>query len=290
METHIRMTGRQPRGYRAPVYNVTPGVIDRLIETKFLYNSSLMADDIPYLMKTPQGELIEMPLHWGTDDWPPFAHFAEIGYLMPVRAPSDGLRAFFEEFEAAHAVGGFWMPVLHPFLTGRLARWAAMERWLETMLDMGDVWFARWRRSRATPWRTAPCSAPTAGRARMDAFDPAFLPVSGFDLPRFAGIPTFMRLPIRDLMRREGVEIGLVGVPWDGGTTNRPGARHGPRALRDASTMVRMVNQATAAAPFHTARCADLGDVGAEPGEPGRHAGAHRAGLCGGSSRPASRR
>jgi len=97
----------------------------------------------------------------------------------------------------------------------------------------------------------------------MDAFDPAFLPVSGFDLPRYAGIPTFMRLPHVGLA--DGVEVGLVGVPWDGGTTNRPGARHGPRALRDASTMVRMVNQATAAAPFHTARCADLGDVPPNP-------------------------
>lgn len=97
----------------------------------------------------------------------------------------------------------------------------------------------------------------------MDAFDPAFLPVSGFDLPRFAGIPTFMRLPAPK--EPAGVEVGLVGVPWDGGTTNRPGARHGPRALRDASTMIRMVNQATAAAPFHTARCADLGDVPPNP-------------------------
>ncbi|BBE70856.1 agmatinase [Oharaeibacter diazotrophicus] len=97
----------------------------------------------------------------------------------------------------------------------------------------------------------------------MDAFDPAFLPVSGFDLPRYAGIPTFMRLPHAG--PADGVEVGLVGVPWDGGTTNRPGARHGPRALRDASTMVRMVNQATAAAPFHTVRCADLGDVPPNP-------------------------
>lgn len=142
LETHVRMTGRKPRGYRAPVYNATPAVIGRLIAEGFLYDSSLMADDLPYLLQAPEGELIEIPPHWGCDDWPPFAHFEEIGYLMPVRAPSDGLRAFFEEFEAARAVGGFWMPVLHPFLTGRLARWAAMETWLEGVLARGDVWFA----------------------------------------------------------------------------------------------------------------------------------------------------
>lgn len=101
----------------------------------------------------------------------------------------------------------------------------------------------------------------------MQAFDETFLPVSGLDVPRFAGVPTFMRLPFitpGDAAAR-GVEIGLVGIPWDGGTTNRPGARHGPRAIRDASTMIRSVNQATAVAPFHTARLADLGDVPPNP-------------------------
>jgi hypothetical protein len=142
LDVHVRMTGRRPRGYRAPVYNATPGIIARLIDEGFVYDSSLMADEMPYLLKAPQGELIELPPHWGTDDWPPFAHFEEIGYLMPVRGPSDGLRAFFQEYEAARAAGGFWMPVLHPFLTGRLARWAVMEQWLEETLRQGDAWFA----------------------------------------------------------------------------------------------------------------------------------------------------
>lgn len=101
----------------------------------------------------------------------------------------------------------------------------------------------------------------------MQAVDEAFLPVSALEVPRFAGVPAFMRLPLiapGDAKAR-GVEIGLVGIPWDGGTTNRAGARHGPRAIRDASTMIRMVNQATAVAPFHTARLADLGDVTPNP-------------------------
>ena len=98
----------------------------------------------------------------------------------------------------------------------------------------------------------------------------AYLPLSGMELPRFAGIPSFMRLPIVDVASRaarDEVEIGLVGVPWDGGTTNRPGARHGPRQLRDASTMIRLVNQATGMRPFHTARCADLGDAPVNPAD-----------------------
>ena len=141
-DVHVTLTGRKPRGYRAPVYNVTQGVLDRLIAGGFLYDSSLMADDMPYVMKTDGGELLELPVHWGSDDWPPFAHFEEIGYLMPVRGPSDGVRGFFEEFEAQYEAGGFWVGVFHPFLTGRLARWRVVERWLEGVLERGDVWFA----------------------------------------------------------------------------------------------------------------------------------------------------
>jgi len=141
-QVHVEMTGRLPRGYRAPVYSTSQAMLDRLIERNFLYDSSLMADDVPYLMRTDAGELMEMPPHWGNDDWPPFAHFEQIGYLMPVRSPSEGIRNFVEEFEAAYEAGGFWMPVLHPFLTGRLARWRAFERWLETIVARDDVWFA----------------------------------------------------------------------------------------------------------------------------------------------------
>ncbi len=142
LRSHEKICGRQPKGYRAPVYNITPEVVDLLIEYDFDYDSSLMADDIPYRMETDAGELYEMPVHWGTDDWPPFAHYDEIGYMMPVRSPSAGLAGFWEEFEAQYEVGGFFMLILHPFLTGRLARWRQVEQWLENVLDNHDVWFA----------------------------------------------------------------------------------------------------------------------------------------------------
>ncbi|MEM7206566.1 MAG: agmatinase [Pseudomonadota bacterium] len=93
----------------------------------------------------------------------------------------------------------------------------------------------------------------------------SYKPVSGTTLPRFAGIATFMRLPYVDLDDADEVDIGLIGIPWDGGTTNRAGARHGPRQIRDLSTMARNVHHATGIAPFKLCNCADLGDSPVNP-------------------------
>ena len=88
-------------------------------------------------------------------------------------------------------------------------------------------------------------------------------PVAGTVVPRFGDVATFMRLPLfRDPSE---VEIGMVGVPWDGGTTNRPGARHGPRQMRDLSTMMRRIHHVTGIAPYELARCGDLGDAPVNP-------------------------
>jgi peptidoglycan/xylan/chitin deacetylase (PgdA/CDA1 family) len=143
LEAHHKYCGGTPSGYRAPVYNINQEVMDLLVEHGFRYDSSMMADDIPYRLETKKGGLWEMPVHWGTDDWPPFAHYSEIGYMMPVAGPSSGLSGFWEEFDAAYEAGGFFMLIVHPFLTGRLARWKQVDAWLENTLKTKDVWFAR---------------------------------------------------------------------------------------------------------------------------------------------------
>lgn len=96
-----------------------------------------------------------------------------------------------------------------------------------------------------------------------------FQPVSGFVLPRFAGIATFMRLPHVPLddPRLTEVRVGLIGAPWDGGTTNRPGPRHAPRQLRDASTMIRAQHGISGIRPFEALNCADLGDIAPNPAD-----------------------
>jgi guanidinopropionase len=80
--------------------------------------------------------------------------------------------------------------------------------------------------------------------------------------PRYTGVPTFMRAPYRDDF--VGVDIGLVGVPFDGGVTNRSGTRHGPREVRNQSSLMRKINQATGIAPYELCQVADLGDAWVE--------------------------
>ena len=77
--------------------------------------------------------------------------------------------------------------------------------------------------------------------------------------PRYTGLPTFMRTPYREDM--EGLDIALVGIPFDGGVTNRTGARHGPREIRNQSSLMRMINQATGINPYELCSIADVGDA-----------------------------
>ncbi|MEQ8666615.1 MAG: polysaccharide deacetylase family protein [Rhodospirillales bacterium] len=58
------------------------------------------------------------------------------------RAPHAGFETFRREFEVAYACGGLWVPVLHPFATGRLARWTVVREFLELGIERGDFWFA----------------------------------------------------------------------------------------------------------------------------------------------------
>ena len=84
-------------------------------------------------------------------------------------------------------------------------------------------------------------------------------PLSGNAMPRFAGIATMMRLPYA--ASPEGLDAAFIGVPLDTGTSNRSGARFGPRQIRAESSLLRPYNMATGAAPFDVLQVADLGDV-----------------------------
>lgn len=88
-------------------------------------------------------------------------------------------------------------------------------------------------------------------------------PLSGNEMPRFAGIATMFRLPLQQ--DTAGLDVAIVGVPLDIGTSNRNGTRYGPRQIRSESVLVRPYSMATGAAPFDSFQVADAGDVALNP-------------------------
>lgn len=138
-----RATGKRPRGARSPLYNFSVHTADLLIEEGFLYDASLMGDEVPYILKCDAGELVELPSHWALDDWPPYVHSIDLNYVMQIMAPDRAMEVFMAEFEAMRQHGGgLWVAVWHPFVSGRLARWSRVERMIAEMQASGQVWFA----------------------------------------------------------------------------------------------------------------------------------------------------
>ncbi|MBI4639373.1 MAG: agmatinase [Candidatus Tectomicrobia bacterium] len=90
-----------------------------------------------------------------------------------------------------------------------------------------------------------------------------FQPVDAFISPRFSGVPTFMRLP--QVTDPSELDIALIGVPFDGGTTYKPGARLGPRQIRLESALIRPFNPVLKVNPFEKYNVGDVGDVNVNP-------------------------
>ncbi len=88
-------------------------------------------------------------------------------------------------------------------------------------------------------------------------------PMSGNQMPRFAGPASFFRLPVQ--ASAAGLDVALIGMPVDIGTSNRSGARFGPREIRAESVLIRPYGMATRAAPFDSFQIADIGDVAVNP-------------------------
>ena len=90
-------------------------------------------------------------------------------------------------------------------------------------------------------------------------------PLESMKTPRFADIATFFRLPIIKELNK--LDYCICGIPWDGGTTNRPGARHGPREIRNASSMIRTYHPKSLKSPYDKFKIADIGDCPVNPAD-----------------------
>lgn len=90
-----------------------------------------------------------------------------------------------------------------------------------------------------------------------------FKPMSGREQPRFSGIKTFFRLPV--VSPSEDFDVAMVGVPYDGGVSYRPGSRFAPARIREASSLGRGFNWSRSLNVFDRLRVADVGDCPTVP-------------------------
>ena len=132
-----RAAGRPAIGYRSPSWEMTPVVFKVLKRLGVSYDSSLMGYDHPYWI----GDMPEIPVNWFLDD-APYYRYAGRGDTRPPAFPEQLTRAWEEELEACKRFGGLFMLTMHPWLSGRAARVAALERMVRRHRDDPEIWWA----------------------------------------------------------------------------------------------------------------------------------------------------
>ncbi|MBI3638029.1 MAG: polysaccharide deacetylase [Candidatus Rokubacteria bacterium] len=146
------LLGVKPAGYRSPSWDVnvwTPGILKA---HGFLYDSSLMGNDVPYDVETETGPLTEIPIQWLLDDAPLFRHV--YGATNAIADPGRVLQMWSREFKGMHREGACFVLTCHPFVIGRASRIDMLEELVRYMRKFPGVWFttcaeiARWHTRR----------------------------------------------------------------------------------------------------------------------------------------------
>ena len=140
------VAGVRPLGYRAPMWELnyhTPGL---LIDRGFLYDSSMMDCDVPYLLAEGSAAgartIVEIPVHWALDDWEQYAFVPGISGSGLIESPAKVLEMWSLELDACYREGCCFVLTNHPFLSGRPSRIAALERLIEQMESLEGLWLA----------------------------------------------------------------------------------------------------------------------------------------------------
>ncbi len=138
--------GVRPIGYRAPSWEMnfrTPALLAR---EGFRYDSGLMDSDHPYRLATSPEPgaptLVELPVHWSLDDWNRYNYVPGLTGSGVIGRPSEICAAWAEEFDAIVEVGGLFCLTMHPFVSGRPARAAALERLIKRAAAVDGLWLA----------------------------------------------------------------------------------------------------------------------------------------------------
>jgi peptidoglycan/xylan/chitin deacetylase (PgdA/CDA1 family) len=147
------LLGVRPAGYRSPSWDVNVWTPALLKTHGFLYDSSLMGNDVPYTLDTPAGPLTEVPVQWIMDDAPLFRHV--YGATNAIADPGRVLQMWSQEFTAMHRENGCFVLTCHPFISGRASRVELIEDLVRGMRRQKGVWFttceevARWHEKAA---------------------------------------------------------------------------------------------------------------------------------------------
>jgi peptidoglycan-N-acetylglucosamine deacetylase len=140
LDIYERYLGIRPKGYRSPSWSVnlrTPGLLK---EHGFVYDSSLMGDDIPYFVDTPHGRLAEVPIQWLLDDAPFYRHV--YGATNAIAEPDRVIRLWAQEFRAMYRENACFVLTMHPYISGRAGRMDGLEQLIRAMRQEPGVWFA----------------------------------------------------------------------------------------------------------------------------------------------------
>jgi peptidoglycan-N-acetylglucosamine deacetylase len=147
--------GVKPDGFRCPSWEPTWRTPALVAEYGLAYDSSLMDADRPYVLQTPSGELIELPVHWSLDDWEQYAYVPRPRFKSAIESPQKVLDLWTSELDAMRRYGCLFVLTCHPFLSGRPHRVEVLRGVIEHALAAGDVEFvdgrAAARRARADP-------------------------------------------------------------------------------------------------------------------------------------------
>ncbi|HKG37603.1 MAG TPA: polysaccharide deacetylase [Conexibacter sp.] len=135
----LREQGATVSGHRAPLSSASMRTPALVAEHGLAYESTLMDDDRPYILDTGAGEIVELPPFWGLDDWLQYAFLPDPDIGQRISAPSEVLQGWRDELDAMRRHRCLCVPAIHPFVSGRAGRLAALRTLIEHALEVGDV-------------------------------------------------------------------------------------------------------------------------------------------------------
>ena len=139
-----KISGYKPVGYRAPAADLSPTTFSLLIKHGLTYDSTMMNDDLPYVVETEGKKIVELPIRWMLDDWVHFGFnmFPSLAYQSGISSQEKVFEIWSAEFEAVYDEGLYFMLTMHPQIMGVPSRSKMLGRLIELMKSKGDVWFA----------------------------------------------------------------------------------------------------------------------------------------------------